>query len=154
MSDHLTDEQLSRLIDGDLPPIARTAAMTHLHGCTACALRHDTLVEAVAGLRTAEPFVWTPRSEDGALERIRARPARRRVDVGSLSFVAMVIVSLIAIALVVPPLLRTGLGVARVALAPVAWLAPGGAGPGRALFALVAVAFIGPLLAYPLMRWR
>jgi anti-sigma factor RsiW len=154
MSDHLGDEQLSRLIDGDLPPMARTAALDHLHACTACALRHDTLVEGVAGLRTGEPFTFTALAQLETMERLGAG-GRRRLSPGSVATTVLTAVSLIAVGLVIAPLLHAGLGLARVAFTPVSWFAPGGlAAPGHALVALIAIALLGPLLAYPLMRWR
>ena len=56
--DHLGDEVLSRLVDGDLGPDERHLAETHLATCPACAARLDALrstISLLQGLPASQP---------------------------------------------------------------------------------------------------
>src|SRR5207245_2221067 len=48
MSDHVSSEQLSALIDGELSLTAREAVLGHLRECPTCAASHERLVEVAA----------------------------------------------------------------------------------------------------------
>jgi len=60
VSDHPISEQLSRLIDADLPLTERAAVLDHLATCPTCASSHARLVEAAAALRELPAVAWRP----------------------------------------------------------------------------------------------
>lgn len=60
MSDHISVEQLSALIDGDLSLTAREAVIGHLRTCPTCAATHERLVEVVAVMTAVPGERWSP----------------------------------------------------------------------------------------------
>lgn len=158
MSGHVSDEQLSLLVDSRLSLAAREAVIGHVRSCPACAERHDRLIETTATLRTAASLTWSEVHTDATLVRMRARPGPRlrigrRLPVGdwSLPLAAAVAVAGV-VALFLAPL---GLGSTIVA-------APRSAGSvlslafpisGRVLAFLAGAVALG-CLAYPLSRSR
>ena len=151
MTEHVSDEQLSLLLDGELSLTAREAVRRHLAGCAGCAARHDQLVEVAATLRLQPSLAWTQVSTGRVLERLQqpAHTSRR-----SRSRAAALIGGAV-----------TGIGVLAVAWIGAASVAHAGgrfaslAGGGllfvspRTLIILAALALVG-LLAYPLAQQR
>jgi anti-sigma factor RsiW len=153
VSDHLIDEVLSRLIDGDLSLTGREAALSHLRECSSCAQRHEQLVSVVAVLRQEEPSVW--RSADAArvIERVsgEARGSRPRVAAvlgGTVALVTCLVFVVVFVAVPVAAFSITG----RVADRVVPAMLPATA--SSVLLAMLALAVVAPLVAYPLARWR
>src|SRR5262249_21940717 len=79
MNEHVSDDQLSLLLDGGLSLASRESVRAHIRSCPACAERHDRLVELTATVRLARRLEWTPRHTETTLARVhhgrRARPA-------------------------------------------------------------------------------
>ena len=152
MSDHPSAEQLSRLIDADLPLTERAAVLDHLATCPTCAGSHARLVEAAAALRELPAVAWRPEVAAAISAHATAAPAWRR---RSVSPPAALIALAIALVLAVVAALPLALLSARVAAASLAVMAPLASGsPGRLLATVVATALVAPVLVYPLARWR
>ena len=149
---HATDEQLSRLIDGELSVVARDSVLAHLHSCPACASRHEALVEVAAALRLQPALAWEERATAAVIARLD--PGRER----NLALPAAAALALVGAALVGvwTPIVSAGLGVATTTLRAFATVVPSAAvfSPGGTVTTLFLVALLGPLLAYPLARWR
>lgn len=153
MSDHLTDEVLSRLIDGDLSLTGREAALSHVRRCSACAQRHEQLVSVVAVLRQEELSAWRPADTARVTERIsgEARDVQRRVAAvvgGAVALVACLVFVVLFAAVPVAAFSIAG----RVADRVVPAMVPATA--SSVLLAMLTVAVAAPLVAYPLARWR
>ncbi|MEY2565552.1 MAG: hypothetical protein QOE35_81 [Actinomycetota bacterium] len=101
MPDHLSDETLTDIIDGDVPA---AAVAEHLGGCAACADRLATLRAAVAAVAAAPPPP-TDQERDaavrGALDAARAAEPRRLPAPAPWMAVAAVVVVLLGVAGVV-----------------------------------------------------
>ncbi len=151
MTDHVSDEQLSLLIDGELSLAARGAVLAHLSSCPPCAERHDALVNVTATLRLQPPLGWTPAATARTLECLGAR--QQRDWALPISVVLAVLVSAVAMAKLP---VGAWLELARSTLEALAALGPRGLVPGSlsTLAVLLAAAVLGPLLAYPLARSR
>ena len=158
MTDHVSDEQLSLLLDGELSLASREAVMSHLRSCATCAARHDRLVELTASLRLHQPLRWSATSSERTLERLRSRgtsrPIRGRIRGGGRSW-SLPFVSLVAVATVVALMLVSPGVSATVTHGPVAVFAallPAQALlTGRFVEELAAAVVVG-LLALPLSR--
>lgn len=149
---HATGEQLSRLIDGDLSHVARDSVLAHLHTCPSCAGRHDALVEVAAALRLQPAVVWDELATAAMVARFE--PARERnVALPIAAALALVGAALVG---VWTPIFSAGIGVTVTVLRAFATVVPTAAvvSPGGTVTALFAAALLGPLLAYPLARWR
>ena len=114
MSDHPSAEQLSRLIDADLPLTERAAVLDHLATCPTCAGSHARLVEAAAALRELPAVAWRPEVAAAISAHATAAPAWRR---RSVSPPAALIALAIALVLAVVAALPLALLSARVAAA-------------------------------------
>ena len=151
MTDHPDDPQLSRLIDGDLGLVERSAVRSHLEQCPACAHRHAGLVDAAARFRAAGPLEWSAGLTAATLDRIEAVDRRSSVAASWLALAGALAVT----ALVVSVTLEVGLSVVHAAFALVGsfgtFAAPS---PGGTLLALVVAAVVAALAVYPLARWR
>ena len=55
MSNHLTDETLLLMMDGELPPQQASAAMDHLAECTECRRRRDTFLGLLSEVEVLPP---------------------------------------------------------------------------------------------------
>ena len=77
MNEHVSDEQLSLLLDSGLSLAAREAVLTHVRSCPACAERHDRLVELTATMRLAGGLDWTQQHTEATLARVRSSTSRR-----------------------------------------------------------------------------
>ena len=151
MSEHLTDLQLSRLIDGDLSLTSREAVTAHLRGCPACAERHDQIIAVAATLRSEPPHAWTSAMTSSVIHELPRR--RRTVRVGIAAGVSAAMCGLVL--LEAAPVVAAALGLLGVlAGASVAVTHPAVAVSGSPLLAIMAVAILAPLAAYPLARWR
>jgi anti-sigma factor RsiW len=161
MSDHVSDEQLSLLIDSELSLAAREAVIEHVRHCPTCAERHDRLVELVASLRVQQPLAWSTahthatlarlQSRAGRYRRRRPRFANRRHDWSLPLASVLALVGMLALTL-------APLGVAATithapAAAFAALLPDGALVSGRLLAGLAAAVVLG-LLAFPLSRSR
>jgi anti-sigma factor RsiW len=155
VSHHPTAEQLSRLIDADLPLTERAAVLDHLATCPLCAASHARLVEAAAALRELPAVAWRPELAAGIAVRAaepRRAPTRRRRTPFGVAAIAAVAVALVLAVIAALPVALLG---ARVVAACVGAVAPLGAGsPGRLLLTLVGTVLVAPVLIYPLARWR
>jgi anti-sigma factor RsiW len=157
MSDHVSSEQLSLLVDGRLSLAAREAVIAHIRRCPSCAARHDGLIELTASLRLQGPLDWTQAHSETTLHRLRAsdrppsvelaaRRPRRRRDLSLPLACLLALAGGFALVGVGPRLSIPAAGVLA--------LLPGG--PllsGRLLVALAATVLVG-LLALPLSRSR
>ena len=154
MSEHVSDEQLSLLIDGELSLAAREAVIAHVRACPACAAHHDTLIDLTAVMRLQPAFHWSAAQTESTIQRVRTRPAKRRRRAArerdwTLAFAGLLAGAGAIAAVVLLPLASGGLPRA------LAGLLPGGVlgGAGHLLVALTAVAVLG-LAALPLSRSR
>jgi anti-sigma factor RsiW len=154
MSEHVSDGQLSLLIDGELSLAAREAVIAHVRACPVCAARHDTLIELAAPLRLQPALQWSPDQTEATLRRVRTRPGlRARVSAGerdwTLAFAGLLAAAGVIAAVVLAPLASGG------SLGVLSALLPGGlfGGSRQLLVALTAVAVLG-LAALPLSRSR
>jgi len=150
---HLPDEQLSRLLDGDLSLTERGAVLDHVGRCAACAQRQSELVEVAALLRSQPAAAWTADLTARVLEQLPAPPpARRRTRLPVASVLAL-LGAVIALGLVIA--VPVGLLVSGSIFGALATLPPVGvASPSHVLVGLIVVACAAPVFAYPLARWR
>ena len=155
MSDHPISEQLSRLIDADLPLTERAAVLDHLATCPTCASSHARLVEAAAALRELPAVAWRPELAASVAATATAPPSRAGVRRGRPFAVAVMVALVAVLVLAVLAALPVALLSAHVLTAVLTAVAPLGAGSaGRLLRTLVGIALIAPVLLYPLARWR
>ena len=148
MSEHVSDEQLSLLLDGELSLTAREAVSRHLAGCPSCAARHDQLVDVAATLRLHPALTWTEAATDHTLSRLQQQP---RASTRWRARGAVLIAAVAAIG----ALMFVAISVAAHAFGRFAALAGGGlvfVSP-RTLLILAGLALLG-LLAYPLAHTR
>ena len=150
MNEHVTGEQLSMLIDGELSLVAERAVRTHLFGCPQCASLHDRLIEVTAGLRPLPALSWSGHSSRAVMERIEPRPRH------ALAFVlAGVLLVAALLAVLSSPLVEAGALVGQSVLSSFASLAPGSAVTAtHVLLVLVVVALLFPVISIRLARWR
>ena len=151
MTDHVTDEQLSLLIDGELSLTAREAVGSHLRHCPTCAARHDKLVSAVAALRMTAPLEWCDELTDSVLLRIALR-GKRHVALPIAVLLAALALALGAAYLSVVSAAVTIVG--AIARAFGSFLPSFGASSTSTVAALVAFALFGPLISLRLARRR
>jgi anti-sigma factor RsiW len=150
MSDHLSDDLLSALIDGELSLTAREAAVQHLRGCPHCAERQDRLIVVVASLRQIEPAGWVDADTRRVISQLeRPQRARSAGAVGIAAVFALMIVllqPLVALPFTAFSLCERVLGGVVPPVVP--------SGFPSLLVPVLAVAVLAPLAAYPLARWR
>ena len=154
MTSHATPEQLSRLIDGELPLTERAAVLDHITTCPVCAGAHARLVEAAAALRELPAITWQAGRGAEIAARAAAAPAptRRERRPYAATATAAIVLALALAAVAALPLALLG---AHVLAACIAAVAPLGSGsPGRMLLTVLATAVVAPVLVYPLARWR
>jgi anti-sigma factor RsiW len=155
--EHVSDEQLSLLLDGRLSLAAREAVVAHIRRCPGCAERHDRWVELTATLRLEGAREWSPALTASTLTRLgpRARrgrslrPSRRRGRDWSLPLAALLAL-LGGLALIMSG------GGSLFALAPTSagdFVPVGALVSGRPLVLLVGAVLVG-LVALPLSRSR
>lgn len=149
---HLSDEQLSMLVDGELSSTSRQAAGEHLRGCVNCAGRLDELVEVTAALRLAPDVRWGPEATSQVLARLE-RPAVRDSSTPLAVGLALLGVLLLSLEL---PVVSALMGMLNTMLAILTAFVPISVGisGAAAVAALIAVAIIGPTLALRLARLR
>ncbi|MDP9256400.1 MAG: zf-HC2 domain-containing protein [Actinomycetota bacterium] len=154
MSSHLDDQQLSRLLDGDLSLAERAAALAHVSSCSACARRQAELVEVAATLRSYPRIAWTPHHTTSVLSELRTKAhdaSQRR------AFPAALLLTIVAAGLVLAALLAAPIGpqLASAVFDAVALMPPLRIASGQqALLTLLVIALVAPALVYPLARWR
>ena len=152
MSDHLDDVVLSRLIDGDLSLITRSAVIGHLERCPGCAQRHDDLVTVAASLRMQRPAEWSDAMTDRVLAQLPARKHRVRAAVAAGLSAVLFLVALLDVAPLIASMVALAGVFAAVAVAVVP--APVAAGGAQMLAGVALIAVGAPLIAYPLAKWR
>jgi anti-sigma factor RsiW len=152
MSGHLDDVVLSRLIDGDLSLITRSAVIGHLERCSACAQRHDDLVTVAASLRMQVPAEWSEAMTDRVLARLPARKHRVRAVVAAALSAVLFLLALLDVAPLITSMVAVAGVVTAVAVAVVP--APVTAGGAQLLAGVALVAVAAPMIAYPLAKWR
>jgi hypothetical protein len=155
MTNHLDDQRLSRLLDGDLSLAERAAALSHLSGCSACAGRQSELVEVAATLRSHQGLEWTPGHTADVLTHLsdeNVGAVRRPALPVTLVFCVFAAVLILATLRTAPigPQLASGMLNALTLLPPLQLAASGHA----LVLALLAVVVVAPALVYPLARWR
>jgi anti-sigma factor RsiW len=153
VSDHLTDEVLSRLIDGDLSLTGREAALSHLRNCSTCAQRHEALVSVAAVLRQEQPSAWRPADTARVSERISGEARVLQPRVAALLGGTAALVACLAFVVIFVSVPLAAFSIAgRVAGRVVPAMIP--ATVSSLLLAMLTVAVVAPLVAYPLARWR
>ena len=150
MNEHVTGEQLSMLIDGELSLVTERAVRAHLFGCPQCASLHDRLIEVTARLRPLPALSWSDHSSRAVMERIEPRPRH------ALAFVLAGVLFVAALLAVLSrPLVEAGALVGQSVLSSFASLAPGSAVTAtHVLLVLVVVALLFPIISVRLARWR
>jgi anti-sigma factor RsiW len=152
VSSHVTDEQLSRLADGELSLVSRHAVLAHLETCPACAARHDGVIDVVAALRLQPPLAWTPEHTGVVVERGRAT-ARSRDRALPLA-VGLALLALVLGALSWP-LVEAGARVGFRFASTMAALVSHQVGVSVAVLGgLTALALVAAAVTLPLARWR
>lgn len=155
MSGHLTDEQLSLLVDGELSLVHRGAITAHIASCPECAARHDHLVDVIASLRLQPKLQWTSADTARTMAALPVPvPARSRewpmlAAAAAGTAVAGVLALKLTLVQALEALVRSLLQVVD-AFAPAAI----SVSSASTLLILLAVAVLGPLLAYPLIKDR
>ena len=149
---HLSDEQLSRLIDGDVSAQTREAMNAHMSDCHQCAERHDQMIKTVATLRLSPPMRWRQDLTEATLARVTDTSTEDR----SLPVSTLIALTGVTACTLVAPLLHTGLAIGSVIYAAVDQLGPNIplTTPSATLLALIVLAILAPLAAFPLARWR
>lgn len=149
---HLSDEQLSMLLDGELSLTGRHAATEHLGGCVSCAGRLDELVEVSAALRLAPAVRWSPEATGRVLARLE-RPTVR--DRSTTIAVGVALLGLLGLSFELP-VVGALVGTLNTAVAILTAFVPIGLGvSGTASVAmLIAVGVLGPTLALRFARLR
>lgn len=149
---HLSDQQLSMLIDGELSLGSREAAGRHMRDCPRCAERLDDLVEVAAELRLAPALGWEARATERVMVQL---DERKRREWSTPIAAALAVGGVFLLALELPAIgAATSLLAAMVSV--LAAFLPTGVGlPGAmGIGALMVVAVLGPLVAMPLARPR
>jgi anti-sigma factor RsiW len=149
---HLSDEQLSMLLDGELSLTGRHAATEHLGGCVGCAGRLDELVEVSAALRLAPAVRWSPEATGRVLARLERPVAHDRSTVAAMGL-ALLGLLLLSFEL---PVLGALVSMLNTVVAIFTAFVPIGAGVSgtTSVAVLIAVGVFGPALAVRLARVR
>lgn len=146
---HVTDEQISSLIDGELSLTAREAVGSHLRSCPPCAARHDAFVSAVAALRLSPALVWRESLTEAVIRNLPPRGHHLALPIaGALSLLAL-LASAAYLAI-----FSAGVTVAEGILRALGSFVPTPGGSSTTLSALIALALVGPLISIRLSRWR
>ena len=159
MSEHVSDQQLSSLIDGQLSLASRQAVIEHVRSCPRCAARQDELVEVAAVMQAAPSLVWSETSTDGVLERIRGerrRPSHRTRPSRDWTLPiagALAVIGLAAVTIFIPPLAHDTLGGSGLDAIRAVTPGAGVLWSGHFVVALAVVIAVGAF-ALPLIRAR
>jgi len=151
MSEHLTDELLSRLIDGDLSLGVREAVLGHLRGCARCSARQEALVNVAAALRQIPAVELSDQVIGRIVAGVDERATPRRWPTAAAAVAALGTCAAALSMMVGLPLAAAAVAAATVDRVVVVEL-PSSA--GHLLFLAFVVAIAAPLAAYPLARWR
>ena len=151
MNEHLTDELLSRLIDGDLSLSAREAALGHLRQCAHCSARQDALVSVAATLTQVLPAHMSSDHVKRIIAGLEEAPTRRRWPTAAIAVTAIGACAAALFTLAGVPVAILSAMAATVDRTPAV---PVPLSAGRVLLAAFVVAVGAPLAAYPLARWR
>lgn len=149
---HLSNEQLSRLIDGELSLGARDTAQRHLRDCAHCQEQLDAFVDIAAELRLTPAVTW----DAGATARLLTQLDHRRPREWSTPIaVAIAVLGALLLALELPAISSLTGMLTSITSVLTAFLPTGvGLPSAPALAILLVVAILGPLLAMPLSRRR
>lgn len=159
MVDHVSDEQLSLLLDAGLSLAAREAVIGHIRNCPSCAERHDRLIEVTATLRLAGTISWTPAQTKSTLTRFRPADRRQHVRLRQQlrghdwSLPAAVVVAAAGVAALLLTPVGPGTAIAKTPANAGALLSLVLPVSGHVVAVLAAAVLIG-CLAYPLSRSR
>lgn len=157
MSDHVSTEQLSALIDGQLSLVSREAVIAHLRHCPGCASSHDALVEVAAVMTVVPAERWSAQLTEQVMRQVVVRDPlpreqRRERDL-SLPVAALIAAAgALAVLLVAPFSLASGFDGLRLNLFA-ALAADVGFPVSGFLFVLLLLPVLG-VLAVPLIRER
>ena len=152
MDSHVSAEQLSLFLDGELSLTAREAVRGHLESCPACAERHDSLVATVSALRLQPAQLWS----DEQAERIALVVATDATRELGLPVAVTLAAAAAALAATRPAFLQAAYGVVASLFAALGRVSGGlvGSVSGSTLIALLVVGIVGPVLSIRLSRWR
>lgn len=157
MNDHVSTEQLSALIDGQLSLVSREAVIDHLRHCPSCASSHDALVEFAAVMTAVPAERWSAQLTEQVIRQIVVwdalpREPRHQRDL-SLPVAALIAAAgALAVLLVAPSSFASGFDGLR--LNPFAALAADlGIPVSGFLFVLLLLPAVG-VFAVPLIRER
>ena len=157
MSDHVSAEQLSALIDGELSLTAREAVLGHLRACPTCAALHERLVELAAVMTSLPAVQWTPQLTQRvlvALDTAEPEPPQLVIarDWSLLIALLLAVAGLLAVVAVAPFFVATALDGLRLNI-----FAALAAGAGLPVASFLIVLLLLPalgLFAVPLLRQR
>ena len=146
---HVSDEQISSLIDGELSLTAREAVGAHLRSCPACAARHDAFVSAVAALRLSPALVWRESLTEAVTRKLPPRGRNLALPIAAVLSLVALLASAAYLAI-----FSAGLTVAESIVRALGSFVPSPGGTSTSLGALIALALFGPLISIRLSRWR
>ena len=152
MTSHVSDEQLSLLLDGEQSLTAREAVRNHLEQCPACAERHDRFVAAVSALRIERALHWDETQTERVVA-VTALPRRRELGL-PLAAGLLAATALLGMAYRMP--LRSGYGLVSSFVCSVgrATGSPLGSVSAGSILALLVLAIVAPAISLRLARWR
>ena len=164
MTLHLSDKQISLLIDGDLSHVAQEAARLHLRHCLGCAQRHDEFVGVVTAFRLQPAVRWRPElaptSVDHLPEQTASSPPRCLGAQRNRSLALPLATTLVAIAAFLAalliPVVRSGVGIAHSSFETISDVLPSpiALSPSGSLIGLLVLAIVCPWLSLRLARKR
>ena len=152
MNGHVSDEQLSLLIDNELSLTARQAVTSHIETCPTCAERHDALVDVAAALRLAPSATW-PAERTRTLLAALEEPRSSREP--ALWIATALAAGGLTIAVLEEHPTRAGITLAQNLLGVASGFAPGGLGPVSITLLVMLVGTFAATLRRPRhRRWR
>lgn len=165
MTLHLSDAQISGLIDGDLSHVSQEAVRLHLGHCLECARRHDEIVGVVTALRMQPAVRWRPQLTPTTVDRLpdqgAASRSQRHLSVRwNRSFALPLATTLVAIgaflAALLIPVVRSGVEIAHSSFETIGDVIPSpiALSPSGSLIVLLVLAVVCPWLSLRLARRR
>ena len=165
MTLHLSDAQISGLIDGNLSHVSQEAVRLHLGHCLECARRHDELVSVVTALRMQPAVRWrselVPPTVDRLPEQAAASWSGRHPRVRwNRSFALPIATTLVAVgaflAALLIPMVRSSVEIAHSSFETIGDVIPSpiSLSPSGSLIGLFILAVTCPWLSLRLARRR
>ena len=165
MTLHLSNAQISGLIDGDLSHVSREAVRLHLGHCLECAQRHDELVGVVTAFRLQPAVRWRPEltsmtvarlPEQTVASRFHRRPSVCWTRSLALPLATTVVAVGAFLAALLIPVVRSGVDIAHSCFETIGDVlpAPIALSPSGSLLGLLVLAVACPWLSLRLARRR